>query len=246
MRTRVVTVALAIGLITASAAPALAHVTANPAEGPQEGRVTTFFRVGHGCESDGPNTVSVSIKIPEGVIGATPEDEPGWDSETKMRKLDEPIEGEGEEITEVPSEITFTSLEDGGLDEHKFREFGLSLNIAAPGQEVLWFPTVQKCQQDSIRWVNVPPSVEEWGATEDPAPYLELSPPEEAEEPEEVEEEAAPALTEQEVRAIAASEVAAVEPPEDDTDPLLYVALVLGFVGFVLGVGAILRAGKKE
>ncbi|MGH2754692.1 MAG: YcnI family protein [Actinomycetota bacterium] len=238
MRARIFTTALAVAALMFSAAPAWAHITANPNVGPQEGRATTYFRVGHGCESDGPNTVEIAIQIPEGVIGAVPEDEPGWTSETKMRKLDEPIEAEGEELTEVPGEITFTSIEPAGLDEHKFREFGLSLNIAAPGEEVLYFPVVQKCQQGANRWVNIPPSLEEWGDTENPAAYLELTPAEEAET------EEAPAMTEDDVRAIAASEASAVEP-ESDTDPMVWVALVLGALGLLLGAGAFMRSGRK-
>jgi periplasmic copper chaperone A len=234
---RISTVIAAVGVLVALAAPAFAHVTANPNTGPQEGRVTTFFNVGHGCDSDGPNTTQLSIQIPEGVIGATPEEEPGWTAETKMRKLDEPIEGEGEEITEVVSEVIWTA--DEPLDEHAFRQFGIGLNIAAPGEEVLYFPTVQQCEEGAIRWVNIPDSLEAWGDTEDPAPYLELAP---------AEEEGAmndAALTEDDVRAIAASEASAVAP-ESGTDPMVWVAVALGALGLLLGLMAFSRSGRAS
>jgi periplasmic copper chaperone A len=228
-------IAGAVIAVNAFAAPAFAHVTANPNTGPQEGRVTTFFRVGHGCEGDAPDTERVSIQIPEGVIGVGPEDEPGWSVETKIEQLDQPIETEEGDITEVVTEVIYTA-EDRPLDTHQFREFGLSLNLAAPGEEVLWFPVVQKCGQGSLRWVNIPPSVEEWGATEDPAPYLTLAATEE-----EPAEEAG--MTEDDVRTIAAAEAADVVP-EDETDPMVWVALALGAIGFFLGVGAFVRSGK--
>ena len=226
---RISTVAAAVVALVALAAPAFAHVTANPSEGPQEGRVTTFFNVGHGCDSDGPNTTQLSIQIPEGVIGATPEDEPGWTAETKMRKLDEPIEGEGEEITEVVSEVIWTA--DEPLDEHAFRQFGIGLNIAAPGEEVLYFPTVQQCEEGAIRWVNIPDSLEAWGDTEDPAPYLELAP---------AEEEGATdtaALTEDDVRAIV-SEAPASDTTESTNTPTLLAggALVVALIALVLSL----------
>ena len=233
---RIIVVLAAIGTV-ALAAPAFAHVTMNPASGPQEGRVTTFLRVGHGCETDGPNTVQLAIQIPQGVIGAVPEDEPGWTSEVKMTKLDEPLDtGEGDPLTEVPSEVTFSNSE--GLDPHKFREFGLSLNIAASGEEVLYFPTVQKCQKGANRWVNIPATIEEWGDTEDPPPYLELTATEE-----ETEEAG---LTEDAVRSIAASEVAAMDmTPEKETDPMVWVAVALGALGLALGIAAFARSGRK-
>jgi uncharacterized protein YcnI len=235
---RLTTVGAAVVALVALAAPAFAHVTANPNAGPTEGRVTTFFNVGHGCDSDGPHTKTVSIQIPEGVIGVTPEEEPGWTVTTKTRELDEPIEGEGEEITEVVSEVKWKAA-GAPLDTHQFRQFGLGLNIAAPGETVLWFPTVQKCEQGANRWVNIPDSVEAWGDTEDPAPYLELTAAEE--EAEEPAEEAA--LTEDDVRAIAASEAAAA--PEDETDSMVWVALALGALGLLLGIGAFVRSGRR-
>jgi periplasmic copper chaperone A len=152
---KIATIVLATVASGVVAAPAFAHVTANPSTGPQEGRVTTFLRVGHGCEGENGDTERVSVRIPEGVIGVGPEDEPGWTVSTKTRELDEPIEGEGEEITEVVSEVTWTA-QDGPLDTHQFREFGLNLNIAAPGEEVLWFPVVQQCEEGSLRWSTSP------------------------------------------------------------------------------------------
>jgi uncharacterized protein YcnI len=235
---RTITVLAAVVAISTLATPAFAHVTAFPNTGPSEGRVTTFFSVPHGCDSDGPNTTQVSIQIPEGVIGATPEDEPGWTVETKMRELDEPIEGEGEPITDVVSEVIWTTT-GAPLNEHQFRQFGIGLNIAAPDEEVLYFPTVQKCEEGATRWVNIPESLEAWGDTEDPAPYLELAP---AEEEEAAAEE--PAMTEDDVRAIAASEASAVAP-EEDSDALVWVALALGAIGLLLGIGAFVRSGRR-
>lgn len=240
MRSRAIAAAAAcVVAVLTVASPASAHVTANPSEAPASGFFTTFFRVGHGCEGKSPDTTRVSVSIPEGVLTAGPEDEPGWDAEVKMEKLDEPIEGAHGEITEVPSEVIWTTT-GPPLDTHQFREFGISLQLAAEGQEVLWFPTVQKCEKGSLRWVNIPDSVEEWGDTEDPAPYLQIA----AEEEEAAEETADAGMSEDDVRAIAASEASAVET-DSDTDPMVWVALVLGAIGFLLGAGAFVRSGKR-
>lgn len=238
MRIRLITCAVAAAiLVPTMAAPAWAHITFSTDTAPAEGRITSFLRVGHGCESDGPDTVQISVQIPDGVIGAVPEDEPGWTSEVEMKELDEPLDtGEGDPVTEVPSEVTFSS--DEGLDHEQFREFGLSLNLAAGDEEALYFPAVQRCQEGANRWVNIPASLEEWGDTEDPPPYLELTP---VEEPEAAAE---PSMTEEDVRAIASSEAGAVEP-ESDADPLVWVALALGALGLILGIGAFARSGSK-
>lgn len=250
---RSLTVLAAVALLMSLAAPAFAHVTANPNTAPSEGFFTTFFRVGHGCDTDGPDTTSVEIQIPDGVLGATPEEEPGWTSEVKMKKLDEPIEGaHGEEITELPDTVTFTA-DDAPLGTHHFREFGISLNLSAADQEVLYFPTVQTCEEGELRWVNIPETVEAWGDTEDPAPYLLLEAGGghggEEEEDDEMGSGAEPGmavdLSADDIREIAAEEASAVEE-DSGSDSLVWVALALGAIGFLLGVGAFMRSGRKE
>lgn len=208
------------------ASPAAAHVTANPNSGPESGFFTTFMRVPHGCDSDGPDTTSVSIQIPDGVQSVTPEDVPGWSVEVVRGPLAEPYESHGETITEGVKEVTYTA-QGAPLDSRQFRQFGLSMRFGAEGQDVLYFPTVQRCEQGEVRWVNIPASLDEWGDTDDPSPYVEL---------------VASAGPDEPTGAPSASEPTAAD--SSGGDGLTYVAIGIGVLALLVGAGALTKSRK--
>ena len=94
--------ALLVGLAAGDAA---AHVTANPNQAPADSWFRTALRVSHGCE--GTPTVAVRVKMPEGVLSVRPQMKPGWEISITKRKLDEPIEGPHETVTEVVDEVAW-------------------------------------------------------------------------------------------------------------------------------------------
>lgn len=166
--------ALCAPLACAAAAPAAAHVTANPNEAPAGSYFRTALRVSHGCK-DAP-TVAVRVKLPEGVASVKPQAKPGWRIEIKMRKLDRPIQaGHGHAVHEVVDEVAWRG---GPLPNEHFDEFGLLMRLPdAPGA-VLWLPTVQECEGGAARrWINVPAANQKWGDLEEPAPFVKLLPP---------------------------------------------------------------------
>lgn len=222
------------------AAPAMAHVTASPDVGSPGGSLRTAFKVGHGCGESPTHTVRV--RIPAGVVGVTPEQIPGWEVSTTIGELEEPVELHGEEITEGVQEITWEATGEP-LGAHHFLEFGVSMTLpesAPDGQDALYFPIVQNCEEGNLRWVNIPPSVAEWGDTEDPAPYVTLGEAagghggEEAEDSDAESMATGDMVTEDDVRAITDEMLASAGVEgEDDSD----LGVVLGGVG--LGLGAI-------
>jgi len=137
-------VAAAALMAIAIAGPASAHVTANPNEAPAGGFFKTNFRVGHGC--DGSPTTEVSVQLPGNVSSVHPQVVAGWDIETKMGELDEPIESHGETITEGVREITWTATDDG-LPDAYLQEFGVSMALPDEAGEPLWFPFVHACSR---------------------------------------------------------------------------------------------------
>jgi uncharacterized protein YcnI len=145
-----------IALLTAAAAlvlvpAAAAHVTANPTEAPADGFAMITFRVPHGCE-DSPTT-SLSIRIPDGVLSVTPQAVPGWDVETTTGKLAQPIQSEGETITEGVKQVTWSG---GSLDPHQFTDFGISMRMPNSPGETLAFPAIQRCAEGETRWIQIP------------------------------------------------------------------------------------------
>ena len=257
-RARLSTVALsAMACLALLTAPAAAHVTANPSQGPSGSYFYTEFSVGHGC--DGSPTTALSVQIPPGVESVKPEVEPGWGIETETGPYDEPVELHGEEITEGVVEVSWTG---GPLPDDRLTRFGLSMKLPEgdPG-ETLYFPVVQQCEDGETRWIQTP---EEGGAEPDqPAPGIVLTAAsgghgDEAEDahdddgaqaepaanagaagdPAATETGAAgdPAATETGAGAAdGAALVSAAVPAREGTDPLAVVALVVGALGLVLG-----------
>jgi periplasmic copper chaperone A len=219
-------------LIPGLAMPAAAHVTANPDQADSE-FFRTALRVGHGCE--GSPTRTVRVQIPEGVDSPHPEVVPGWEAELVHEPLAEPIQGEGgEEITERVAEVAWVG---GNLPDEQFQEFGLTFRINEAAPEVLWFPTIQECEDGANEWIDIPPSVEEWGDAEAPAPYVVNAVAAAAGGEE-------PAGSTEEVSGDTAPEAAA--PAEDDgTDPLTVVALLTGLLGVGFGAGALVYTNRR-
>ena len=236
---KIIVAAAAVLMAIDIAGPASAHVTATPDEGPAGGFFKTSFRVGHGCE--GKPTTEISMQVPGNVSSVHPQVVAGWDIETKIGELDEPIESHGETITEGVREIVWTAT-DGGLPDALMQEFGVSMALpAGEAGEPLWFPFVQECPGgDSHEWIEIPDSVEEWGDLESPAPYVVLTEGEGGRDEGEDADADGGAMTEEQVRTIAADEAS------DNTSSTMFALLgvILGAIGVAFGVTANMRARK--
>jgi uncharacterized protein YcnI len=107
-------IALAAVVTALVATPtAAAHVTANPSSAEAGGFGMVGFRVPHGCEES--PTTSLTIRIPAGVVFVAPQAVPGWKVTTREGTLPEPVEAEGETITEGVTQVTWTG---GPLSPH--------------------------------------------------------------------------------------------------------------------------------
>lgn len=168
---------LAVGVATAAllllliAAPASAHVTANPGEVTAGDHAVISLRVPHGC--DGSPTTSVSVQIPDTVASVTPEFVPGWKVDTTTGPLAEPVEVHGETVSEGIREVTWS----GGtpIPDGMFFDFGLTVLLPDEAGETLYFPTVQTCQQGETAWIEVPGEGQDGHDLEAPAPAVTLT-----------------------------------------------------------------------
>lgn len=138
--------AVALGLVISI--PALAHVTAEPAMAQPGSYFRTALRVPHGC--NGQPTTAIRIAIPDSIVSAKAQAKPGWQVQTEMRKLAQPVDlGHGRKGDTITGAITWSG---GSLAGDQFDEFGLVLKLPdAPGAQIALTVT-QRCGSQEIRW----------------------------------------------------------------------------------------------
>ncbi|MDX2143839.1 MAG: DUF1775 domain-containing protein [Rhodospirillaceae bacterium] len=137
------------------AGTASAHNTLTSMEG-YAGYVTDLeMRVTHGCK--GSPVKEVRVKIPEGLTRISVGANRDWKVETKMRKLDKPLPGEGGNmITEVIDEITWkdpiSPIPAGGV----FEGFKFRAALPREADKILFFRTINVCEQGDDKYVDLP------------------------------------------------------------------------------------------
>ena len=130
-----------------------AHVTVTPEEAPAEGYAMLFFTVPHGC--DAAPTTSVSVKMPPQVVSATPGVVAGWDIKTKEGKLPNPVDQEGETVTEGVREVTWSG---GPLPDGQLQQFPLSVALAGTEGDAAEFKVIQGCAGGAeTAWIQSTP-----------------------------------------------------------------------------------------
>ena len=209
--------AIAATLVIAPAAAA--HVTLNPPEWEAGGFARFAVRVPN--ERDNADTTRISVKFPEQVLSASFQPVEGWKRTVKMVELDEPIDVEGEQVTERIDTVTWSG---GRIRPGEFQEFGVSFRTPEEPDTELAFPAVQRYSNgDVVRWIG-PPDAEE------PAPVVAITeaPPEEG-------EAAAPAET----------PAQAAQEDDEGSDTLSILALIAGLAGLAAGLAAILW-GRRQ
>ena len=153
------------------ATPAYAHVTL---EGRQAAIGTWYkavFAVPHGCA--GSATTKVRVQIPDGVIDVKPMPKPGWNVEVVKGKYAAPYDFHGGKVSEGAKEVVWSG---GKLLDDNYDEFVISTYLTATlkPDTVLYFPTVQECEQGVSRWIDIPADAEHTHDTKSPAPGVKL------------------------------------------------------------------------
>jgi uncharacterized protein YcnI len=156
-----------------TAAPSYAHVTL-------EGRQATIgtwykavFAVPHGCA--GSTTTKLRVQIPDGVIDVKPMPKPGWSVEVVKGKYAVPYDFHGAKISEGAKEVVWSG---GKLLDDNYDEFVVSTYLTAnlKPDTMLYFPTVQECEQGVSRWIDIPAEgeAEHGHGAKSPAPGVKL------------------------------------------------------------------------
>ncbi|HEX2195445.1 MAG TPA: YcnI family protein, partial [Actinomycetota bacterium] len=137
-----------VGAIAATAAPAAAHVTVQPAEAV----AGTFSRFVVRVPNERPDadTTKVVVKMPPlAFVSFEPKD--GWKRKEKIVQLDEPITVSDTEITETVGRVTWSG---GRIGPGEFLEFGFSARMP-DGEETLVFEALQTYSGgEVVRWTG--------------------------------------------------------------------------------------------
>ena len=150
------TTLMAAGCAAALAAlPAIAHNNMTSYYAPAGYLQDLELRVTHGCK--GSPVKEVKLRIPDGVMRVQVANNRDWQVETKMRKLPEPIPGEGGNmITETVEEIIWKNpkspLPAGGFFE------GFKFRAALPDKpgEIVFFRSINVCVSGEERYIDLP------------------------------------------------------------------------------------------
>jgi len=163
---------LAVATLVASSASA--HITLQNREATIGAFYKAVFVVPHGCA--GSATTKIRVQIPDGVIDVKPMPKPGWNIETVKAKYAKPYDFfHGGKLTEGVKEVDWSG---GKLPDDFYDEFVLSMFLTddLKPDTMLYFPTVQECEQGINRWIEI--SIDPGHAQESkrPAPGLKLLP----------------------------------------------------------------------
>jgi periplasmic copper chaperone A len=154
---------------------ASAHVTLENRQATVGGFYKAVFAVPHGCA--GSATIKIRVQIPEGVIAVKPMPKPGWNLEAIKGKYAAEYDFHGTKASEGVKEVVWSG---GKLPDEYYDEFVIStfLTGVLKPDTVLYFPTVQECEQGVSRWIDIPQGGGTTHMREDkwPAPGVKLMP----------------------------------------------------------------------
>ena len=218
--------AVAAGVVGMLSAPASAHVTIDTLGDVEAGE---FAKLGFSVpnERDDAGTVGLQVQMPTDhpLIFVSVQTKPGWEVETTMRTLDEPVEAFGGTYDEVVDTITWTAVEGTRIEPGQFEQFWVSAGPMPSDVETLEFAAVQTYDSDEVvRWIE--PTLEGGEEPEHPAPAITL---------------------------VAASDEAAAPAAAGDADDggdgdgttLAVIALVVGGLGLIVGIAGFATARKR-
>jgi periplasmic copper chaperone A len=223
MRFRATPIVAVVAAALALAPAAAAHVTLNPPEWEAGGFARFAIRVPN--ERDAAATTRVTLQFPAQILSASFQPVEGWRRTVEMVELDQPIEVEGERVTERIDTVTWSG---GRIRPGEFQEFGVSFRTPEePGSE-LAFPAVRRYSDgEVVRWIG-PPDAEE------PAPRVAILEP--------AAQEGAAAATPAPTPARGA---AAGNEESGGSDTLSFIALIVAVAGLATAIAALLRSRRR-
>jgi uncharacterized protein YcnI len=140
-------------VVALMASSASAHVTLDNRQATIGAGYKAVFAVPHGCA--GSATTKIRVQIPEGVIAVKPMPKAGWNVKVIKGKYAAEYDYHGTKYSEGVKEVVWSG---GKLPDDYYDEFVIStfLTGVLKPDTVLYFPTVQECEQGVSRWIDIP------------------------------------------------------------------------------------------
>jgi uncharacterized protein YcnI len=215
-----------VAMVGLLAAPVGAHVTIVTYGDVQQGGFGTIgLNVPN--ERDDAGTVGLEVQMPADhpVPFVSVQPKPGWEVETTMRTLDQPIEGEGASIDQVVDTIKWTATGDTQIGPGQFDQFWISVGPLPTDVDTLEFPALQTYDDgEVVRWIEPTPAGGE--EPEHPAPAVALVAP--------------------------SGDAAAPDAADTDSDSgdgdgttLAVIALVVGGLALIAAVGGLVVSRRR-
>jgi uncharacterized protein YcnI len=228
--------ALVAVVVVATAGPASAHVTVNPREAAKGGFAKLTFRVPN--ERDDASTTSLAVRLPTDhpLASVSVRPTPGWTAKVERGPLPTPVQTDDGQVTDAVSTITWSG---GTIAPGEFQEFDISVGPLPDDADSLTFPAVQTYSSgEVVRWIErAQPGGTE---PEHPAPTVRLTDPAGG--------SASTATTINPGTTAADGQAAPAATATEDDDAatgLAVVALIVGIVGVLTGIGGIAMARRR-
>lgn len=227
-RIAIVLGAAALALV-AAAAPAWAHVTVDPGSAPKGSDAVLAFVVPN--EKDPQTTTKVVVQFPHDhpIPEALVQTVPGWTGKASEFTLTKPIETSDGTFNHAVDKVTWTAT-GTGIPVGGFQNFTVSVTLP-DSADSLTFPTVQTYSDGStVNWIQVtPPGGPE---PDNPAPELTLT--------------AGDAGTTTPTTAAPTTTGAVSKSDVDSAKTLGTVAIVIGGIALLVGIGALVSSRRKK
>lgn len=212
------------------AAPAFAHVTAQPGAVAQGSYSVVDIRVPN--ESDTAGTVKVEVTLPAdhplAYVATSPV--PGWTATTTEAPLNPPVQSGERVLDKAVRTVTWTANPGTRIGPAQFVDFPLSLGPLPTGVETLALPAVQTYDDGEVVAWNQPVNAD-GSEPERPAPSVTLT----------------PAASGADRGTMGTMTPPAPADATDDTARWLAGAgLLVGALGLGVGGGAMLRTRRTE
>jgi periplasmic copper chaperone A len=206
-------------------AAAQAHVTVHPSTVPAGGEDTLLsIRVPN--EMDNASVTKVDLLLPPGFVAADFQPVPGWTTKVTKVKLPTPVKTDDGTITERVGRITWTNTNKAdAIPPEAFQDFNLSVLVPGKAGDTLTFKALQTYSDGHIvRWIGPESS-------DNPAPTIKVT-------------AASGGAATPMSSSTPAATVAAASNGNGASNGLAIVALIVGVLGLLAGIGGLLAARR--
>ena len=159
-------------IVIATAGPAFAHVTVDPASAPQGAEITLGFRVPNEQADAGTTKIQIFFPSDHPILGVDPQSVPGWHDRTVTQPLNPPVTTDDGPVTSYVSEVDWTG---GPIQPGHFQEFYVLAQSLPTGTNQAVFKALQTYSNGTIvRWID--PVTPQNPDPANPTPILTLTP----------------------------------------------------------------------